>query len=287
MDEILVVTHKMFDDKQLPKGYKVIAVGEKERLSKTDWISDEENVDNIAYENPYYCELTALYSLWKSESKLDIVGLVHYRRYFMDYKCEAKSFWEDVLSIEAARKYLQRYKIILPFMASKIPGSSIMYRKRTFSEQDKHWKIIYKIIQEKYPDYMNAFESVIYSKEQVWFNMFITVKEISDRYCEWLFGVLKEYDNCIKNVYHEERIPRVDGFLSELLILVWVRKNIAPKEIKYLDVKNTEVNEKLNYSANLKNKVMRKLFSNYSLLKGYKYIKAKKSVVYNMVFKGL
>ena len=95
MDQILVATHKLFDDSKIPEGYKVISVGGHEK--KNNWLSDCDNIDNISYENPYYCELTALYSLWKSQEKLDIVGLVHYRRYFMDYKRDAKSFYDDVL----------------------------------------------------------------------------------------------------------------------------------------------------------------------------------------------
>lgn len=284
MDKILVVTHKLFDDSDLPEGYQVIAVGSqlKNKSQKMGgWISDAENVDNIANENPYYCELTALYSLWKIQNQdLDIVGLVHYRRYFMDYHCCSKKFADDILTMEAARQYLTKYKIILPFMAAKYPNSSIMHRNKPFSEQDKHWQIIYQIIKEKYPDYMNAFEKVIYSKEQVWFNMYVAKKELSDQYCEWLFGVLKEYDNYIENVYKEERIPRVDGFLSELLILVWVRKNIKEEDIKYLDVKNTEANKRLNYNTNFANKVLHRLISNYYLLSCYEWLKAKISVMY-------
>ena len=38
-----------------------------------------DNIDNL---NPWYCELTGMYYMWKHEDE-DIVGLEHYRRQFI------------------------------------------------------------------------------------------------------------------------------------------------------------------------------------------------------------
>lgn len=37
--------------------------------------------ENISAKNPYYCELTGLYWLWKN-TEAEYKGLVHYRRHF-------------------------------------------------------------------------------------------------------------------------------------------------------------------------------------------------------------
>lgn len=286
VEKILVVAHKIFDDSNLPNGYNVTKVGNNRFALPGGW-SDCDGDDNISHENPWYCELTAQYWAWKNlPEDMDVIGLVHYRRYFMSYKVDSRCFWDDVLSIEEARNILHNYKMIIPFKTAKRSGGSILYRNRIMNEHDKHWVIIYQIMREKYPDYLKSFEKVIFGKKQVWFNMFIASKKIFDLYSQWFFGVLKEYDTAIKSI-GENRVPRVDGFLSELLLLVWVDKNIAVKEIKYLDVKNIEANGKLTYSSNFTNKICKMLYSNYNLLKLYKNMKASFDVIYRTIFEGL
>ena len=148
-DTILVVTHKNFDDSIIPKGYKVIKVGDKlldEEVDSKGWLRDS-YLANIANQNPWYCELTAQYWAWKNlQGSDEIVGISHYRRYFFNYKKASKKFSEDILKIEDAKKYLEKYKVILSFPTVKYPGNSSLYKNVDDNKQDKHWMIIKKII---------------------------------------------------------------------------------------------------------------------------------------------
>ena len=265
---ILTVTHKDFDDSFLSDGYHVIRVGNKSDEAISGWLSDAEGSDTIAEQNPWYCELTAQYWAWKNlPEDTDIIGLVHYRRYFMEYHRESTCFADDILTKATIERVLnsEKYDIIVPIMQAKIKDSSIMYKNKHLEEQDKHWQIMYKIIKDNYPEYFESFEKVIYGKKQLWYNMFIAKREIFCAYSEWLFSILKLYDDYIKNILHEERIPRVDGFLAELLTLVWIENNIESKRVKYYDVKNTEVN-KLAYDHSMKSMIRKVVYCNPGLL---------------------
>lgn len=287
MLKILVVSHKLFNDKFLPHGYQCIKVGNQISKIPSNWISDSESENNISRQNPWYCELTAQYYAYKNFSyEIDILGLVHYRRYFMNYKKNSSSLYEDILNEKEITNILEKKKIILPFLDSKNPSSSILYKNKPISSQDKQWQIIYKIMKNNFPEYFECFKEVIFAKKQLWFNMFIAKRNIFDSYSEWLFSVLSEYDNEIATL-GEKRIPRVDGFLSELLLLVWVKKNIKDNEICFMDVKNIEANKLISYDKSFKNKIFKIFYSNYWILKMYKISKANCRVIYRMLFQHL
>ena len=79
--EVYVIAHSPKEIKSI-KGndiYKPLFVGRNGK-DNLGFLSDDTG-DNISSKNSAYCELTGLYWMWKNSSA-DIIGLVHYRRYF-------------------------------------------------------------------------------------------------------------------------------------------------------------------------------------------------------------
>ena len=73
---IYVMTHKEIDEIG-DEMYIPLHVGR--ASGKTFGYTGDDTGDHISEKNPYYCELTGIYWLWKNV-RCDIVGICHYRR---------------------------------------------------------------------------------------------------------------------------------------------------------------------------------------------------------------
>ena len=92
-----------------------------------------------------------------------------------------------------------------------------------------------RILQEKYPQYLKAWESSMSRTTGHRFNMFIMKKDKFDAYCAWLFDILFELENRLDISTYNKNDSRVFGFVSERLLDVWIETNdIAYKNIPYV-----------------------------------------------------
>ena len=123
MNRVYVVTHKDFDDSILNDLHQVIKVGNHltdGEVKEKGWISDN-NGDNISHLNPYYCELTAMYYIWKNidMDENDIIGLAHYRRLFFCNKKNSKTWKENILNNDDINLIMNEKDAILPYERKK------------------------------------------------------------------------------------------------------------------------------------------------------------------------
>lgn len=187
-------------------------------------------LNNISLKNPYYCELTALYWMWKN-AKENIYGLAHYRRYLwinnIDDSYVLKCFDDvkeaiDYISVNDESLLLEEYDIILPkkqFLKETVLHE---YSRNHYADDID---IISKIINDKFPDYNEDMTSVFNSCELYLCNMFITKKEFFERYMKWLFDILFEAEKYIDVSNRDKYQQRVFGFLAERLFNVFIHHN--------------------------------------------------------------
>lgn len=110
----------------------------------------------------------------------------------------------------------------------------------------------------------------MYGKFTVWDNMFITTTSVYDEYCEFIFGVMKKYDRTLLE-RNEQREPRVDGFLTEHLLLIWFNWKFSRKDIDHMEVRNIEQDEFEDYKNTIKGKCIRWAHRNHSILSLIRY----------------
>lgn len=203
----IYVATSMFD-KALKESYelmpeeKIIQVGTaltKERLENA--VAFDHTGQNISVKNKQYCELTALYWIWKNAQQ-DVVGLVHYRRHFL-----LPENWLEWMNYNEV-------DVILPVPLYVAGGLAENYKER---HDPSDWDYMMEYLKENLPsDYKAAqifFQENLYSP----CNMFIMRKAVLDRLCEWLFPILEavERRSGVKENAYNNRYP---GFLSERLM---------------------------------------------------------------------
>ncbi len=174
--------------------------------------------DNISAKNKQFCELTALYWIWKHAGE-DILGLVHYRRHFLF----PKNWKECMLS--------NQVDVILPVPLYVAPTVEENFKSR---HDPSDWEFMMQYLKDNFPeDYQAAcrfFKGNLYAP----CNMFVMKREVLDALCGWLFPILfkvAEYGGEKDNSY----LNRYPGFISERLISLYFEINREKFKLVYAD----------------------------------------------------
>ncbi len=156
--------------------------------------------------NPWYCELTALHHLWKSNTA-DIVGLEHYRRYFLNEndqllnEDEIRSILCDYDTICVMEKENYNYPLYFRFLKGFEHGSL---------KKELVW--LDETIEKLYPNLLNYFRLFLSSRNHFQFNMIICKRECLDRYCKFMFPIIDR----IMCEHAKDLTKRSLGFLAEI-----------------------------------------------------------------------
>ena len=234
--EVYVATHKKIDF-EFPDYCKKIQVNAERSGQWEGYLHDNDNQDNISFKNPNYCELTALYSMWKN-CRADIQGLFHYRRIISkvdhmknkyewqllidEHEVKDMAIPEDIIKSE-----LENFDIILTFPE---PYSSVNVLEAF--RYHCYWKDLeklYRIFAVDYPEYNRAFLDVLNANYFSRCNMFIARREFVNDYCSWLFEILGKFESQISLDGYDWDHTRIYGYVAEFLLNVYV----SAKNLKY------------------------------------------------------
>lgn len=167
--------------------------------------------ENISAKNRSWCELTALYWAWKN-TNADAVGLVHYRRHFRGRG--------GIASGAEICDALSRADAVLPKRRNYFIEST--YSQYIHAHHAEDLDGTRRILEERHPDFLPAFDSVMNSTRGHRFNMMVMKRPIFDDYCAWLFDILSELERFLDISSYSDYDRRVFGFVAERLLDVYV-----------------------------------------------------------------
>lgn len=233
--KIYVIGHKIFQVPVKNSMYIPLMVGKHcdDKLPKE---YRKDNVGkNISHKNLRYNELTGLFWIWKN-SDSDIVGICHYRRYFVTPIGKLKNLVLEKKSGYITEKYVEKqlknYDIILhnkTFLMegnrNQVCNNKVANQNNFNNKLDKEiMQIADEIFEKIYPEDVEIYRKIMTRKYAHLLNIMICKKEVFNRYCQWLFKYLFEVEEEIETKLPKKEYTRCMGLLGERMLDVWVEK---------------------------------------------------------------
>lgn len=234
--KIYIATHKKYDKFPTLDIYAPIQVGAA-LTEHLDYLTDDTG-DNISEKNKSFCELTAHYWVWKN-SKEDIVGIVHYRRYFVSYFGFLKKLLfkknGGYLNDKTIEKYLSKYDVIIPTHSKKLPCP--LFETYAQEHHAKDLQCFLDVLNEMYPEYVEASRELMNSRYFYPTNMLICKKAFFEDYCSWLFSILFEVEKRIDISSYDDYQKRVFGFIAERVLGIYMlANNVKVKNVHVINI---------------------------------------------------
>lgn len=174
--------------------------------------------EHISGKNGNYCELTALYWMWKNKLPVEgtedgetgqYYGLCQYRRGF------------DLMEDDLLRFIDNEVDAVLPYPLPYEPNIHAHHERYI---KDADWKALLQALEELQPEYAQAFPEILEQQYLYNYNVILAKKSVLRDYCAWLFPVLERTEE-LSVPKGCERSDRYIGYMGETLETLYFVKN--------------------------------------------------------------
>ena len=231
--------------------------------------------DNISIKNSSYNELTALYWAWKNYDKIGNpthIGLMHYRRHFIFKDLdntfnECNDIGKDYFTkdLNFNREIIESTLKKNDFIAKKPAQFSSVYDAYLTNHRPENMAVAIDILKERFPEYADSCERYMTGQNCYYLNMFVFPKDIFFKYCEYIFGILAEFEKRMET-------SKMRFFISEFLTGIFIQ-HLLDKGYKGAFFPTMYIEEKANipvvYRITLDN-LMESMVSINSLMRNLK-----------------
>lgn len=173
---------------------------------------------HISDRNGNYCELTALYWIWKNKLSEggtaegeagQYYGLCQYRRGF------------DLKEDDLLRLVDNDVDVVLPYPLPYEPNIHA-HHERYLKEAD--WNAMLEALKELQPEYAEAFPGILEQQYLYNYNLVLAKKNVLRDYCAWLFPILMRTEE-LSVPKGSQRADRYIGYMGETLETLYFMKN--------------------------------------------------------------
>jgi lipopolysaccharide biosynthesis glycosyltransferase/glycosyltransferase involved in cell wall biosynthesis len=233
-----------------------VQVGMAQPRKRLLWAYQDDEGDNIADLNAYFCELTTQYWAWKNVDA-QYYGFCHYRRYFdFSPKKHVENACGEVMDGRINWASQARYRLHDDEIAAAIEGYDIVttgikdlrkFPERYASAYDhyrrapylkiQHLDRVIDILKADYPEYAEDADAYLSGHETCFCNMYVMRREYFQRYCAWMFPLLMKFAAEWDTSLLSQEALRTPGHLSERLFNIWLihEKRVNP-DLKHKQV---------------------------------------------------
>ena len=158
---------------------------------------------NISEKNRMYCEMSAVYWIWKN-TKHDWIGIEHYRRHLL---VKPEMLKDDI-------------DVIMPLPYICYPHEIAQFLR--FTTKDVLDALL-KSLQTLHPDEYDSYFNILYGPYQYTYDLVCARRYVFDNYCRWFFEITeymeKNYIETVPEILHTRALSYVAEVLTNLYFM--------------------------------------------------------------------
>ncbi|MBR3456848.1 MAG: DUF4422 domain-containing protein [Selenomonadaceae bacterium] len=170
--------------------------------------------ENISVKNRQYCEMSAVYWIWKNR-RHDWVGIEHYRRHLL---VKPGMLGEDVDAI-----------LPLPYIC--YPNTLAQFRR--FVSEDVLQALL-RALRDLHPNEYEGYLAILQGKYQYTYNLVCARQDVFDDYCTWFFHIT-EYMEGMADEVPEIGNTRALSYVAEVLTNLYFMSNSKKLRLRHVE----------------------------------------------------
>ena len=203
-EEVDFILYEVKNDKDKPLGYhpglfyyeKEIQAGAAIAESKIAEITDDTG-RNISQKNRMYCEMSAVYCVWKNTDH-DWIGIEHYRRHLL---VKPEMLGNDIDAI-----------MPLPYIC--YPHEMAQFLRFT---TENVLDALLRALKELHPDEYEDYYKILYGKYQYTYDLVCARRYVFNNYCRWFFEITEYMERTMGKEVPELIETRAFSYVAEVL----------------------------------------------------------------------